>query len=112
MPKKAMKPRFSNPAYPTTRLRATARHAYIAQVARISVQYWAPIQLELSSTHCKTSGTAKATTENGIIARALVSVLFQPAGPDSQKCFSWCPESVPGTGCGLALMLDRSAADR
>src|SRR3979409_1008329 len=83
----------------------------MAQVARISVQYCAPIQRELSSTYCKRSGTAKATRKNGIITRALVSVLFQPAGPDSQKRFSGL-ESVTGTGCGLALMPDPLAADR
>src|ERR1700738_2232572 len=106
-----MKPRFNRPAYPTTRLSATARHAYIAQVARISVQYWAPIQLELSSMYCKTSGTASATKKKGIITRGLVSVLFQPAGPDSQKRLSWSVDSA-GTGCGVGLMHDPPTADR
>jgi hypothetical protein len=38
--------------------------------------------------YCKRSGTAKATRKKGIITRGLVNVLFQPAGPESQKRLS------------------------
>src|SRR5438309_8765544 len=103
-----MNPRFRRPAYPTTRLSATARHAYIAQLARIRVQYWAPIQLELSSTYCKTSGTAAANTKKGISTLGRVSAWFQPAGPDSHRRLSPCVVCIEWVGAGWALMLDPS----
>src|SRR5438445_13054662 len=106
MPKKAMNPRFNRPAYPTTRLSATARHAYIAQLARIRVQYWAPIHLELSSTYCRTSGAAAASTKNGISTLGRVRAWFQPAGPDSHRRLRGWVVSMLYLGVSCALMPD------
>src|SRR5438270_11769692 len=78
----------------------------MAQVARISVQYWAPIQLELSSTYCSTSGTARAARKNGISTRALVSARFQPAGPEYQSCRREAVDSAASACAGCALMPD------
>src|ERR1700694_6056662 len=107
-----MKPRFNRPAYPTTRLSATARQAYIAQLARISVQYWAPIQLELSSTYWRIRGTAAASTKNGISTRGRVRAWFQPAGPDSQMRLRAWVVWIGWVGAGCALMRDPSVAAR
>src|SRR5260370_24464362 len=101
-----MKPRYNRPAQPTTRLRATARQAYMAQVARISVQYWAPIQLELSSTYWSTSGTARAARKNGTSTRARVNARFQPAGPERQSCPREAVDSATSAFAGSALMPD------
>src|SRR5467141_2736520 len=107
-----MNPRFNRPAYPTTRLSATARHAYMAQLARIRVQYWAPIQLELSSTYCRSSGTTAVSTKKGISTLGRVSAWFQPAGPDSHRRFSAWDVWTGRVGAGCALMRDPSAVAR
>src|SRR5205814_5355041 len=112
IPKKAMKPRFSRPAYPTTRLSATARHAYMAQLARINVQNCASVQLELSSMYCRPRGTSAAKIKKGISTTGRVSAWFQPDGPDSQRRLRGWTVAELSRGAACALMLGPSAVDR
>src|SRR5260370_720683 len=100
------------PLVAPVRLSVSGRHAYIAQLARISVQNWASVQLELSSTYCRARGTSAATTKNGIRTTGRVRAWFQPDGPDSHRRFNGWTVSRVWLGAGCALMLDPSAAGR
>src|SRR5713101_1797149 len=85
MPKKAMKPRFSRPAQPTTRLSARARLAAWTQVVRIRNQYSPPVQPKVSTKYWVMKGAVAAMAKKGMRTYDRVSAWFHPYGPACQS---------------------------
>src|SRR5207245_10161144 len=80
MPKKAMKPRLSSPAQPTTRLSASARLAAWTEVVRIRNQYSPPVQPKVSTKYWVMKGAVAAMAKKGMRTYHRVRAWFHAYG--------------------------------